>query len=284
MKHFTFTAERETDRDAGGLCLFFTGCASGTPHDHDYYEFFLTLSGTLTHLVNDSAQVLPQGSLVFVRPRDIHSFYSENPSEVTYINLTFTEETANLLFNYLSESFPSKTLIDSPMPPTVLLTESQKKKLYAEIDELNLVNWQDKQQLKLRLRVLLANIFTKYFLNIPSQRETQIPEWLTRLSDKMSQPDNFTAGTDKMIELSHKSREHLSRSVKKYYGLSLTEYVNELRINYASNQLLNSNAPVIDICFSCGFQNVSLFYRVFKKKYGKSPLVFRKEHGKLADM
>lgn len=279
QKPVTYTAARETDPETGGLCLFARGCSYTRPHDHEYYEIFLTLSGTLNHIVNEVTQVLPEGSLVFVRPRDSHSFFSDNPAEVSYINLTFTLETAALLFEYLSDGFPAAKLLNAPMPPTALLTLSQKNKLYSEIDELNLVNWQDKKQLKLRLRVLLANIFSRYFTDIPDEK-SEIPLWLVHLSEKMSVPENFTAGADRMIELSRKSREHLSRSIKKHYGLSLTEYINDLRLSYASNLLLKSNTSVLDICYDCGFGNVSYFYRTFKKKFGLTPLDFRKKYSK----
>jgi len=78
-----------------------------------------------------------------------------------------------------------------------------------------------------------------------------------------------------MVALSQKNREYLSRCMKKYFGISVTEYINALKINYASNLLLRSNTPIISICFDSGFQNVSHFNRVFKKEYGISPREFR---------
>ena len=38
-------------------------------HHHDYYEFFLTISGKAVHVVNGKTQKLPEHSLVFVRRR-----------------------------------------------------------------------------------------------------------------------------------------------------------------------------------------------------------------------
>jgi len=57
-----------------------------------------------------------------------------------------------------------------------------------------------------------------------------------------------------------------------------SEYINSLRVNYASNLLINTNTPVIDICYTCGFQNLSYFYRVFKRTYNLSPGDFRKQY------
>ena len=249
------------------------------PHRHEYFEIFITISGTVTHFINGVTQKLPEGSLVFIRPDDTHAYVYDTPqsSETAYINLTFTCETADLLFTYLSDSFPSNSLLSCDMPPSVLLNRLEKQRLLTRISELNIVNWQDKHALKLRMRAILADIFVRFFYNMPDSKEQAAPLWLSQLLSEMEHPDNFAAGIDRMIFLSGKSREHLTRSQKKYYGLTLTEYINDLRINYASNLLLNTNTPILEICFSCGFQSVSNFYKVFQAKYHVSPRDFRQK-------
>ena len=250
------------------------------PHCHDYYEIFITLSGTVTHWINGKTCNLPEGSLVFIRPDDVHGYTYDVPksTETSYVNFTFNRETAEQLFQYLSESFPSKELLSCDMPPTVIVSSTEKKRLLAQLSELNAVNWQDKHLLKVKARVFLADVFTRYFHHAKIDSRDNIPLWLQLLLRNMEQPEHFVAGTERMIALSEKSREHLSRSLKKYLGLTPSEYVNDLRINYASNLLLNTNTSVIDICYSCGFQNLSHFYRIFKEKYNLSPGDFRKQY------
>jgi AraC family cel operon transcriptional repressor len=165
-----------------------------------------------------------------------------------------------------------------PTPPTVILSCLEKERLMAQIGELNIVNWQDKSALKLRMRAILADIFVRFFGSISPQTQSRVPLWLSRVLYDMEQPENFSLGIDRMIELSQKSREHLSRTLKKHYGVTITEYVNDLRINYASNLLIKTNTPILDICFNCGFQSVSSFYKVFKNKYSLSPREFRKQY------
>lgn len=247
------------------------------PHNHEFYEIFITISGTVTHYINGITQKLPEGSLVFIRPEDIHAYVYDTPqsSETAYINLTFTYETAELLFTYLSDGFPYKDLLSCDMPPTVLLNRLEKERLLAQISELNIVNWQDKHALKLRMRAILADIFVRFFYNMPNSKEQSAPLWLSQLLSEMEHPDNFSAGIERMISLSGRTREHVSRSLKKHYGFTLTEYINDLHINYASNLLLNTNTPILEICFACGFQSVSNFYKVFQQKYGVSPREFR---------
>lgn len=106
----------------------------------------------------------------------------------------------------------------------------------------------------------------------------KLPVWLSGLLSDMERPENLIAGTERMVGLSKKSREHPARSLKKYCNVTTAEYINELRLNYASNLLLHTNTPILEICFDCGFQSVSYFYKVFKKKYGISPKEFKKQY------
>ena len=127
------------------------------------------------------------------------------------------------------------------------------------------------------MRSILADIFVRYFIVRPKNTDDDRPLWLVKLLSDMENPENFTLGTERMISLSGKSREHLSRCLKQHLGITPSEYINELRINYASNLLLHTNTPILDICFMCGFQSLSYFYKVFKRKYGQSPSEFRKK-------
>lgn len=280
-KYPRFTVENNVDTESGCLYRFVNGANDiFNPHCHDYYELFMTVSGTVTHWINGVTSELPEGSLVFIRPDDVHGYIYETPKSVqtAYINFTFTKETAEELFSYLTESFPSEYLLNCTMPPTVVVTNAEKKRLVALFEELNTVNWQDKHTLKIRTRVILADIFTRLFYNVPSKHSEDMPLWLTQLTKAMEQPDNFTAGIKRLSEISKKSDKHISRNLKKYFNTTPSEYVNNLRINYASNLLINTNTPVIDICYMSGFQNLSYFYRVFKKTFNLSPKEFRKQY------
>ena len=94
----------------------------------------------------------------------------------------------------------------------------------------------------------------------------------------MKKPENFIAGIDKMAELSGKTPEHLSRTLKKYYNITPSQLVNNLRLNYAVNLLTNTNLKIIDTCFESGFVNLSTFYNMFKEEHGVTPNEFRKNY------
>lgn len=281
LKYKRLPEQKYVDNEAECLYHYVYGANDiFNPHCHDYYEFFLTISGTVTHFVNDTVQKLPEGSLVFIRPDDYHGYIYDCPESkmTSYVNLTFTRKTANLLFEYLDDKDIKNSLLSCDMPPFITLTKAEKNHLLAELGELDLLNWEDKKALKLRLRVILTDILVRYFGNTTKKLDQKVPDWLSALLAEMEQPQNFIAGTDKMVQLSKKSREHLCRSLKKYCHITPSEYINELRLNYASNLLLHTNTPIIEICFLCGFQSVSYFYKVFNEKYGISPTQFKKIH------
>ena len=250
------------------------------PHRHEFYEIFITISGTVTHWINGRTMPLPEGSLVFIRPDDLHGYIYDDPksSDTIYVNLSFNKALMQGLFSYLSDSFPSQKLLSAPMPPTVLLHKAEKDRLAAQIAELNTLDSQDKSALNLRMRAVLADVFVSYFSDIPGSHHSNIPFWLTQLLREMERPEHFKAGHKCMVALSERSGEHLSRSLKKYCGVTVSEYINGLRINYASNLLLNTNTPIIDICYSSGFQSLSNFYKAFDKVHNMSPSAFRKKY------
>ena len=250
-------------------------------HYHDYYEVFLTLRGDIVHLINGERQYLKEGSLLFIRPDDIHTYEHHPGDDFYYVNLTFTRKILHLLFEYLSDGFPSKKLLESAFPPVVLLDKKEKLRLFSELEDLNMIRCHDKKQLKYQLRVLLVEIFRRYFYNfdIDDTMKDEIPPWLESVCEQMKKKKNFVVGMARMIELSGKSREHLARNIKKYYHVTLSEFVNDIRLNYVANMLLNSDYTITDLCYASGFKNISWFYTQFKNKYGVSPKEFQK--GKL---
>ena len=247
------------------------------PHTHDYYEIFLTLKGNITHEVNGQKQTLAEGSLIFIRDTDCHFYDYDKKNEFEFVNVSFTKKTAESLFEYLGDGFPSKALLSAKLPPAVTLSKNEKIKLFSQLDELNAVNFNDKQSLKLKMRTILFNVFTKYFSDLKETEEI-IPYWLENFHDKIQNPKYFTLSTTQLFSITEKSREHTSRLFKKYYNTTISEYIGDLRINYAANLLINSTLTVTEICYECGFSNLAWFYELFNKKHNMSPKKFRENY------
>lgn len=66
-----------------------------------------------------------------------------------------------------------------------------------------------------------------------------------------------------------------SRFIKKRTGLTFVESLNNIRLGHASRLLIDTTMNIAEISFKCGFNNLSYFNRVFKKKYACTPRQFR---------
>lgn len=66
-----------------------------------------------------------------------------------------------------------------------------------------------------------------------------------------------------------------SRLIKQRTGKSFIDFVNEIRLGYATRLLIETGKSVSEVCYECGFNNISNFNRTFKKKQGCTPSEFR---------
>ncbi len=70
------------------------------------------------------------------------------------------------------------------------------------------------------------------------------------------------------------------RYFRKRTGYSFVEYLTNIRIGMATKLLIDTNKPIIEICYQCGFNNLSNFNRSFRKKKQCSPTEFRQHFAK----
>lgn len=68
----------------------------------------------------------------------------------------------------------------------------------------------------------------------------------------------------------------LSRLLRRRTGLSVREYLNRMRLDYATRLLRESRMSIEEIALHCGFHYPSYFIRLFRRHGGISPGEFRK--------
>ena len=78
----------------------------------------------------------------------------------------------------------------------------------------------------------------------------------------------------KMLNLSLSS---FKRHFVSLYKTSPGQWLQTQKLNNAYKLLLNTNKPITDISFESGFENSTHFSHLFKKRFGASPLNYRKE-------
>lgn len=72
------------------------------------------------------------------------------------------------------------------------------------------------------------------------------------------------------------SESHFCRLFKEATGLTLTDYVNRCRIEWAKRELLRPEARVSEIAFLVGYQSLSQFNRSFARIVGDAPTAYRR--------
>lgn len=85
--------------------------------------------------------------------------------------------------------------------------------------------------------------------------------------------------TASLTELSRRlclSLGALSKRIHRTFGVSFQSLVQQYRLQKASYLLSNTVIPVHEIIASLGYENSAYFYRMFRQRYGLSPLQYRK--------
>ncbi|PWD99394.1 helix-turn-helix domain-containing protein [Marinilabilia rubra] len=101
-------------------------------------------------------------------------------------------------------------------------------------------------------------------------------------SDKIEKIYNFVRDNyvqriklEDAAKLLNMSIVSFSRLIKQRTGKSFVDFVNEVRLGYATRMLIETTKSVSEICYECGFNNISNFNRIFKKKQNCTPSEFR---------
>lgn len=80
-----------------------------------------------------------------------------------------------------------------------------------------------------------------------------------------------------LAKISSYSPFHFQRIFKEITGKSVTNYIKDLRLQWAANLLVfNQNSTITDIAFNCGFKSSATFTNEFKKYYNTTPNLWRK--------
>lgn len=123
-------------------------------------------------------------------------------------------------------------------------------------------------------RILATSTFTNRDDSSDSRRIQKVIDYLHENYQKEIHLADV-AGHVNMSEVS------FSRFMKKRTGKNYIEYLNDLRLGIASRHLIDTTKTVAEISYECGFNNLSNFNRIFKKRKGVTPKEFRESYTKM---
>ena len=105
--------------------------------------------------------------------------------------------------------------------------------------------------------------------------DTAAPPWLKRLVRDMRIPDNFVLGLEHMVSLSGRSQEYLTRSMRRCYGTTPNEFIQNLRLNYAAELLRTTTDSILSVSLRSGFSTLSYFSYAFRRRFSVTPAKYR---------
>lgn len=265
------TLSQKEIKDGAGLIKQYSAEETYPLHTHTFYEIVFIARGKGIHCVNDRQQVLADGSLVLIRPWDVHSFRALNYFDFEIFSLGFLENELQSGLEYLEIS--ADFLTSPELPLHLVLNGSDKVFLEQQLERM--FSEQDPVLRKQIFKVILQQVF--YHLMFLEKNEKEVlPDWLSRLDEEMSIQKNYVEGLPQMLRICHYSQEYLNRMFRKYFHMTPTEYINAKRMIYAAELLMTGKYEIIEVCEMVGFCNLSYFYAVFKKQYGCTPYRFTK--------
>jgi transcriptional regulator GlxA family with amidase domain len=67
---------------------------------------------------------------------------------------------------------------------------------------------------------------------------------------------------------------------KRAVGFSIKQSIIRHRLDAAQSMLIATDRPITSVAFECGFGSLSTFYEAFDKRFGASPVEFRRSLGR----
>ncbi len=244
-------------------------------HDHNYCEYFIVISGNIIHEINGTTQKLKMGDICFIRPSDCHRYDVDGSEDCNLINVSFKTS----YFESIKQYFNTPVLDDlfeALQPPVITLPNSRISILKKKHRLLNVGC--NKSEIKALLMSLICDVFADFIIEYKKQMQNSVEKWLQSALIQMNTPENIEEGLPALIRYSGFSHGHLCRIMKKEFGVTPSQYVTDLRLQYAANLLSTTDYDILFICVQVGFSSLSHFTTIFKEKYGISPSKYRASH------
>lgn len=128
----------------------------------------------------------------------------------------------------------------------------------------------------------ILDLLSAYFLVQTADKEfvnesDKFDERIQKINNYIRANYNRQISLKELSDKLYLSNGYLSRFFKKNYSMNFAEYLTNIRLFHAVDELLNTNIPITRIAFDNGFASAAVFNKAFKKMYGETPSAMRKK-------
>ena len=256
-------------------------------HNHSVYELnFVENAKGVRRIVGDSQEVIGDYDLCLIASPNLEHVWEQNECHSDDIR----EITVQFDFSMSDETLFGR----NPYASITRMMQEAKKglsfpvaaimKVYGLLDTLSSVKdgfYAVQQFLTIlyelsrceNARTLASSSYAKVTVEDDSRRILKVKNFISKnYMDELRLPE--------LASLAGMSSSAFSRFFKLHTGRNISEYIIDLRLGYAARMLVDTAKSISEIGFDCGFNNLSNFNRIFKKKKGCSPSEFRESYHK----
>ena len=237
-------------------------------HNHNFYEFMIIAKGKSVHHVNDDVQILSEGDLIFVRPDDVHYImpYTDTSDKYEFYNIHVSVE--DMQREYASCTGIQEVIEGGVLPPIVRLSTWENGFFLNKFKCLNRMTFGEKRDY---LYYSLLKDVCNQMLNNRQEQQITLPDWLKVILENMDVKNPSTLMYENIIKDANVSKSYLWKTFKRYLDSTPTDYINNLKLEYAYELIVTTNMSLLDISMTTGFNNYNHFHRLFTKKYSVTP-------------
>ena len=243
-------------------------------HFHQDLEVLYVLDGTLYLIVGERKMTLKAGDIYVVNANKVHCFTMEKGTLAVKLMVTYR------LISDIFVDEPLFFLCDSTSDPSekyVRLKNSMNRLL-----RFYFKNRGNKANFRyIALGYEFLDILASDFLVRPPQQKkmdtyNKVDERLDEINNYIRANYSEALSLKKLSSRLYLSEGYLSRFFKKNYGMSFSEYLTNVRLHHAMEDIVYTDMPITKIVYSNGFSNQTVFGKLFKNIYGTTPSAFRK--------
>ena len=255
-----------------------------TFHWHSYFEITCVLKGEGHYYVNGQEYVMSDGDIIIFNNVEPHGWKLDG-GEMSLLVMVFAPEfiadklsmfDSGYLIPFVERGSNFKNRIGADEPLGGAIREGIRE-IYEE--------WtQKKDGYHLMIKADVLRLLTMLLRSC--QDESKPEEMLREKKNAMKRlegalryiDEKYTQKVtlDEVASAAYMSSNYFSSYFRKVMNVSFSDYISRLRVLRAREQLRNTDKSVMEVASECGFNNLSNFYRLYKKHTGNVPRDDRK--------
>ncbi len=252
-------------------------------HYHEEYELNLILNAKgAKRVVGGHIEVIDDVELVLIGPNLYHAWFTHQcqGDEITEITIQFHKDLFDERFLKRNQLSFVKSMLERSQRGILFSNETvlALKDRLLSLDKktgfdsvLELLSVLHDLSISRNTRTLSDLSFTneKFYYN--SRRIEKVFEY-------MNTNYNKSVSLAEVSRIANMPEASFSRFIKKRTGKTFIDSLNEIRLGHASRMLIDTTNTIAEIAYKCGFNNISNFNRIFKRKKFCIPKEFRETY------